>query len=243
MSADNQRATYKRPALEFKSNSFSVPVLVLASNDISVIAEQLKVKTQQAPEFFKNSPLILDVQEITQQKLELSLTELLATVKQLALVPIGLRGGSAGMNEIALKQGIAVFSIHHNSNTGTPKPKKIPAEKLDDTETPSATKIVTHPVRSGQQVYAKGDLIILSSVSAGAEVMADGNIHIYGTLRGKVLAGIHGDTNSRIFCSNLQAELVAIAGNYQTSEELSPSVCNKPVQVYLKDKAIIIEKI
>ncbi|MBL4867498.1 MAG: septum site-determining protein MinC [Pseudomonadales bacterium] len=109
----------------------------------------------------------------------------------------------------------------------------------------TASKIVAKPVRSGQQVYAPGgDLIILAPVSAGAEVLADGNIHVYGPLRGRALAGVKGNTDARIFCHSLEAELISIAGHYKVSEDLrSQPLWKQPMQARLQSKHLIIEKI
>jgi septum site-determining protein MinC len=103
--------------------------------------------------------------------------------------------------------------------------------------------LITQPVRSGQRVYAHGDLIIMATVSPGAEILAEGNIHVYGSLRGRALAGVQGNPNARIFCSDLQAELISIAGNYKVSEDLKDDSRNKPVQVYLQDHTLIIKDI
>jgi septum site-determining protein MinC len=109
---------------------------------------------------------------------------------------------------------------------------------------PVAAETITRPIRSGQRRHKRdGDLIILAQVSEGAEVMADGNIHIYGTLRGRALAGVHGDTSARIYCQNLQAELVAIAGHYRVSEDIDDAFKNHPVQIYLSGQYLIIEKL
>ena len=104
--------------------------------------------------------------------------------------------------------------------------------------------MITHPVRSGQRIYAAGgDLIVVASVSSGAELLADGNIHVYGALRGRALAGVTGDTSRRIFCYDLQAELVAIAGRYRVSEDIAPSTRGRPVQVLLQDRTLCIDEL
>lgn len=106
------------------------------------------------------------------------------------------------------------------------------------------SKVIHQPVRSGQQVYAPdGDLIVLASVSAGAEILADGNIHVYGTLRGRALAGVKGDTQARIFCHSMAAELVSVAGQYKISEDIDRSVLGKPTQVYLDKDALRFKEI
>lgn len=99
-------------------------------------------------------------------------------------------------------------------------------------------KVILNPVRSGQQVYAKGDLIILAPVSAGAEILADGNIHVYSTLRGRALAGVQGDKSARIFCSALQAELISIAGHYKLQENIPTQT--SPVQIFIEDDQLQI---
>lgn len=106
------------------------------------------------------------------------------------------------------------------------------------------SKLITHPVRSGQQIYAKeADLVIVSQVSPGAEVIADGNIHIYGALRGRALAGVNGDTNVRIFCRSLEAELVSIAGQYMLNEDLRNHYWEMPVQALIKEGVLHIDLI
>lgn len=108
----------------------------------------------------------------------------------------------------------------------------------------AGSRMITRPVRSGQRVYAPvGDLVILSQVSSGAEVLAAGNIHVYGALRGRALAGVKGNRECRIFCHDLQAELVSVAGNYRISEHIEDSKRGKPVQIYLKDDALIIDEL
>ena len=102
--------------------------------------------------------------------------------------------------------------------------------------------MITRPVRSGQQAYARGgDLIVLGLTSAGAEVIADGNIHVYGPLRGRALAGACGDDGARIFCRSLEADLVSIAGNWQVRDDMPDNLIGKPAQISLKDERLIIE--
>jgi septum site-determining protein MinC len=102
-------------------------------------------------------------------------------------------------------------------------------------------RIISQPVRSGQQVFAaEGDLVILAPVQPGAEVMAAGNIHVYGPLRGRALAGVNGDENARIFCQSLEAELVSIAGHYKISEDLQGSGWKSAVQLQLRDDLMVV---
>ncbi len=245
MSTDSQQHTHHSAALEFKSSTFSVPVLVLASNDRVIIEQQLQEKVQRAPEFFKNSPLVLDLQELNKRESDINVSELVHLIRKLELLPIGLRGGTAEQNQQALELGIPVHS-GHNVTAASETPKQ-PQAKADVAPEPqvfaTATTLITLPVRSGQRIYAEGDLVILAQVSAGAEILAEGNIHVYGSLRGRALAGVLGNTAARIFCSDLQAELISIAGNYKVSEDLNGTVLNQPVQIYLQNHALVIKAI
>jgi septum site-determining protein MinC len=122
--------------------------------------------------------------------------------------------------------------------SSAPDIKVVIEEKL--VQRPS--KIIDRPIRSGQQVYAEGaDLIVLSQVSEGAEVLADGNIHIYGALRGRALAGVRGDEQARIFCRQMEAELVSIAGNFLLSDSLDSSLKKASVQVSLQDETLSVD--
>ena len=105
-----------------------------------------------------------------------------------------------------------------------------------------ANKLVPVPVRSGQLIYAeRGDLIVVGSVASGAELIASGNIHVYGRMRGRAMAGVDGNENARIFCQNLDAELLAIAGLYRTNEHLEEHLRRKAVQVFLRDQNLCVE--
>lgn len=118
------------------------------------------------------------------------------------------------------------------------EPKKTFDEPTPQASTAAGNQVIQHSVRSGQRIYAKGDLTIVGAVSPGAEVIADGNVHVYGTLRGRAIAGAQGDEKCRIFCQKLDAELIAIAGNYKQLEEISDEYRNKSVQISLDNEKI-----
>jgi septum site-determining protein MinC len=218
--------------------------LVLASNDIFTIGQQLQEKIHQAPEFFKNSPLVFDLQELNKYDVDINVAKLTRAIRKLGLLPIGIRGGSPQQNQQALDLGIPVHTGH---NTVAPK-QQAPEPEIDLEPEPQGgavimSKLVTHPVRSGQRIYANGDLIILAQVSAGAEILAEGNIHVYGSLRGRAFAGVQGNAEARIFCADLQAELISIAGIYKVYEDLNGAVLNQPVQIYLQNNSLVIKEI
>ncbi len=251
MSTDTELPIYPKHVIEFKSSSFSVPVLVVHSTEKKQIQHQLKEKIAQAPEFFKNSPLVIDLKNCSDSEEQAfdvaSLIEFLHSEK---LFPIGISNANEELNKIALEYKIPQHILHGSQTEAhtTSHTQKTTTEIASDNSANTSSdaienKLITHPIRSGQRIYVKGDLTILSHVSAGAEVMAEGNIHVYGALRGKALAGVQGDTKSRIFCSALQAELVSIAGHYKISEELDSVDQHQPAQVFLKDQALIINNI
>jgi septum site-determining protein MinC len=254
MQTDSQKTPYNPPVLEFKSSTFSVPVLVLSGNDLEIIEQQLQAKIQLAPEFFKNSPLVIDLQELNKHNIEIDLGQLVELIRRLGILPVGMRGGNVQQNIQVMSLGIPVYSISSSTvSTGSSTQKTIippPVAEVKketsapETSTPSSeTTLITQPVRSGQRIYASGDLVVVAQVSAGAEIMAEGNIHVYNVLRGRALAGVQGNLEARIFCSDLQAELISIAGTYKISEDLDETVRGKPVQVYLQNDNLKIQDI
>lgn len=239
----------QKVALEFKSASLTVPVLSLASNDLTQIEQQLQEKVGQAPEFFRNSPLLLDLQKLNAQNLAVDMAAIIPLVREQGFLPIGIRGGNESQNQQALEMSLPVHSLHSTNPVASTKPAAktlaVPvAEEQPQASHPSVeNKLISQPVRSGQRVYAKGDLIITATVSAGAEIIAEGNIHVYGSLRGRALAGVLGDVHSRIFCSDLQAELISIAGIYQLSDDIRKHSPHKPVQISLDSQTLVIKDI
>ena len=251
MSQDSKKTAKLANTLEFKTSTFSVPVLLVATDDLSLFEKQLVQKINQAPEFFKNSPLVLDLQEINIQNHKVDLNALVAVIRKAGLLIVGIRAGNDLQNKQALEIGIPVYPAQdRESVVEVKKPirvqvvkAQVPTSTRPDIKESVPTTIITHPIRSGQRIYAAGDLIVMAQVSAGAEIIAEGNIHVYSSLRGRALAGVQGDIEARIFCFDLQAELISIAGNYKVSEDLSVSVRNKPVQIYLQDGSLIIKDI
>lgn len=260
MSIESSSNFSKKSAIEFKSSSFTVPALLLNSNDLGDVVEKLQQKLQQAPEFFKNSPVLLDIQALNTQGSNVDIANLIKLIRSNALIPVALRGGTFEQNQAAIKMGVPIQSVHTASHDQDKSPAPAqgvevvsaiippvtapPATETREEESSGAeTTLITTPIRSGQRVYASGDLVILAQVSAGAEIMAEGNIHVYGSLRGRALAGVQGNPEARIFCFDLQAELISIAGNYKVNDDLDKSIQHKPVQIYLQDHALIIKEL
>jgi septum site-determining protein MinC len=243
MAENSQNQTSPSGAIELKSGSITLPILKVLTHSLVDIASQLDDKLGKAPEFFRNAPIIIDLGDLAEdRKHKLDFSALLKLIHDMALAPVGMRGGNAEQQKAAQEERLAVLadvktepSQGSTAKTGEnkrPMPRPIAV----------STKIIDQPVRSGQRIYASGgDLIVMAQVSPGAEIMADGNIHVYGSLKGRALAGVQGNQAARIFCSDLQAQLVAIGGNYRTSESDDLSIRGKLVQIYLKDDALIID--
>lgn len=216
-------------AFQLKGSVLTVSVLQILTFDHSSIAAQLEELVKKNPNFFQHMPIVIDLQKIYSFDTDLDFTAINALLRQNNLVPVGVINANSKHIAAATEAG---FGILPNLKTTSPAPKA--------TKKTERSKVITTPVRSGQQIYAKNtDLIILSSVSNGAEILADGNIHVYGTLRGRAIAGASGDTNTRIFCHKLEAELVSIAGYYKLQEDLAAYEHLAPVQVFMEDEQLV----
>jgi len=209
------------PVFQLKGSMLAITVLELAQNDLERLDQQLAVKVEQAPDFFNNTPLVLALDKLPAD-CNLDLPALIALCRKHGLRTLALRAGDAQIIEVAGALDLPVLppsGAKERKLDLTSKASVEPTKPAEPTYRP--TRVVTTPIRGGQQVYAKdGDLIVLAAVSPGAELLADGNIHVYGPLRGRALAGIKGDTSARIFCQQLAAEMVSIAGHYKVAEDL-----------------------
>mgnify|MGYP000515239406 CR=1 FL=1 len=225
-------------AFEFKSSIVTVPVIHLFNGDSIRFSEQLQEKVNLAPGFFKHSSVLIDLQDVEEQSIDLD--AIVKIIQQASMLVIGIRSGSKEQQQAAKDLSLPLFDKHTETpvtNTTIPEAATLPTPAVCE------NLLITQPVRSGQRIYAKGDIIITAPVSPGAELLAEGNIHIYNVLRGRALAGVLGDESALIFCSNLQAELISIAGNYRISEDIDDTLRKSPVQIHLDQNALIIENI
>lgn len=219
---------------ELKGSLFTLTVLRLFQTDRTVIESHLAEKIKQAPGFFNNTPVVIDLEGLADSKEMLDFKELYELLRKYGMAPVGVRNTTPKQHAAARRAGLPILPDNRAAN-GVKKPEL--AEP-----TPARTRLIAHSVRSGQEVYAAdGDLIVLGAVSAGADVVADGNIHVYGPLRGRALAGVKGDVETWIFCQSLEAQLVSIAGRYQRYDDLDPSKLGKAVQVHFREEQLIIE--
>lgn len=241
-------------ALQFKGKMFSLAVLQIQCEDLEAIEIQLVRLIAQAPKMFHYAPIVIDLESANQHEIKVSLSPLCKLLKQHLVIPVGILGGTPTQQQAAAKAGLALFPASKNSQTGTSTPEVAPKAVAKTTKTAasptttkpaaSTAKVIHQPIRSGQQIYAKDtDLIVLASVSHGAEIIADGNIHVYGALHGRAIAGANGDTDARIFCSKLDAELVSIAGIYSLSDDYVAKKSDTPKQIFLENDRLLITEL
>ena len=209
------------PVFQLKGSMLAITVLELTQNDPERLDRQLAKKVEQAPDFFNNTPLVLALDKLPAD-CDLDLPALIALCRKHGLRTLALRAGHPAVVEAAGALDLPVLppsgAKERKLDLAT-KSSAAQAKPAEPAYRPS--RVVTTPIRGGQQIYAQGgDLIVLAPVSPGAELLADGNIHVYGPLRGRALAGIKGDPGARIFCQQLAAEMVSIAGQYKVAEDL-----------------------
>lgn len=226
------------PAFELKGRMMALSVLRVLTADLDVLCEQLDAKIAAAPDLFQNFPVLLDFEALPGDcQAAFDIARMDRLLRERSFVPVGIRGAGDVLTGIAVGVGIGVISAGTAPEPARRKPAKDVAGAAR-----AANLLIKEPIRSGQQVYAKGgDLIVLATVSPGAEILADGNIHIYGSLRGRALAGVKGNTDARIFCRNLDAELISVAGHYRVSEKIHDAERAHPVQVFLSGDNLVIE--
>ena len=236
----------KPSAFQLKGSLFTLTVMHLLSTDFEIFKTQLTTLIKQTPKFFHHIPMVLDLQKIQDVPAEqIDFSALVDYLRQHTIIPVGVRGGSATQHSAATLAGLAILpntkaeTTDHQNNKNESVYLKPATSKTINSATTVNTKIITQPVRSGQQIYARqSDLVILAPVSPGAELLADGNIHVYAPLRGRALAGVNGNTQARIFCQNLDAELISIAGHYWVSEDIHKNPIKENVHIYLENERL-----
>jgi septum site-determining protein MinC len=252
----NAMSLNKSPYFELRSGSVDTLMFVVKTTDLDALKSELTRRFEATPEFFAGDVVAIDLRRLGEGE-RIPLAEIAHLLDSVRMRPLGIvaaphqtgwaadaglplleardrRGGGAKADD---RQADEVKQAERAAS------QPLPAAEAPGRQTPSAqTLVVDRPLRSGQQVYAKGDLIVLGLVSHGAEVIAEGNIHIYAPLRGRALAGVHGNHGARIFCTCLEPELISIAGIYRTTENPLPAdVLGKSVQIRLAEEKLIIE--
>lgn len=240
---------------QLRGGTFALLVLRLNDPKDPTLFQLLADKIAQAPNFFRHAPVVIDLVNLADAP-AFNMAELGRRLRQHQLVPIGVQSGTEEQNRAAVNAGWCIFPEGREAPLReAPRSAPVTAAQAPEVTPPAAepeveegdasgspARLVTQPVRSGRQVYAHaGDLIVMSSISPGAELLADGHIHVYGALRGRALAGVSGDVTARIFCRSLEAELVSVAGFWRVREDIPEAIIGKPAQIFLEGDRIAIE--
>ena len=254
------RSKDRAPAvLELRSASMTLVVVALKTTDMVAIEREMTARFADTPEMFNHDPVVIDIAQAEGDPLALDYAALATLLRRFKMVPAAVRGGSpeqmaaaaeAGLGEAPDAPPAAARASAPAPAVAAPAPVEAVAEPVAEPVPTApvppaavATLIVDKPLRSGQQVYARGgDLVVLAAVNFGAEVIADGSIHVYAPLRGKAIAGARGNTEARIFSTCMEPELISIAGTYRTTDSPLPdSVIGKPAQIRLDGERLVFE--
>ena len=258
-----------RRGFDLRSASLTLVSVALKTLDLDLLARELDALAADSPGLFDREPVVLDLAAVRDGADVLPGEALLSLLRSHELLPVAARGGNAaqmaalqalGLNEAEGGGRAAAAPPARPAAPEPASPSAAPtvAESLPDPEAapapeaqpapppaalPIATRVIDKPLRSGQQVYARaGDLVVLAAVSFGAEVIADGSIHVYGPLRGRAVAGAHGDTSARIYSTCMEPQLISIAGTYLTTDTpLADEVRGKPACAWLDEGRLRIE--
>ena len=255
MSAASQNANYEL-AGDLKIGQVGIANLRVRTLDVARLGVEMRDRVARAPKLFERAAVIVDFGGLPGTPDVDTARALLDALRAAGAIPVALAWGSSDNEKLAVALGLpllAKFRAQYESPAGDAAPPAPRAAAPAPAPTPERAAapapaaagepgmLHTAPIRSGQQIYAEQrDLTVLGTVGAGAEVIADGSIHIYGALRGRALAGARDNPKARIFCREFHAELVAIAGHYQVMEDIPADVRGKPAQVWLDNGQIHI---
>ncbi len=224
--------------VEIKGEMTLLNVLQLTSPQLGKVRLALQQKRDSMPQLFEGSPLIVDCAGLGEHCNVLDMTALRELVVEQGFIPLGLRHVPEDCHETAKVAGWAILRDGRNPSAAT-RVERVTTKTQEVTA--KRVEVIDRPVRSGQQVYhPDSDIVVLQHTSAGSEILAGGSVHVYGSLRGRVLAGILGDTSARIFCQKLEAELVAIAGNYRLLDDIDTNLKGQPAMVWLEGEKLKI---
>ena len=235
---------------ELKIGQVGIANLRVRDWDVPALVAEMRERVERAPRLFERAAVVVDVGSLSRCPPAAEMRELLQGLHSAGVHPVALGFGTTEIERLSIELELpllAKFRAQYEPRDSAPPPAEpqraapttAPAEPQPAAEprraaAPSA--VIVQPLRSGQQHYAQGgDLTVCATISAGAEVIADGSIHVYGALRGRALAGAQGDEGARIFCREFHAELVAIAGQYKVLDDLPEGVRGRPAQVWLEN--------
>ncbi len=249
------------PVADIKFGQVGIANLRLKRLDAEELQRELAEKVQHAPNLFSHAPVVVDLSHLPALPDLETVRDLFARIREAGMSPVGLSYGTSENEQLARALDVPLFAKFRaaferssgaeadaapapraRAKASAPEPAPGPAE----TPPPAVVTGLVHdkPVRSGQQVYARGrDLILTKLVANGAEVIADGSIHVYGALRGRALAGAQGEASARIYCQEFHAELVSIAGQYRVFETMPDELRGQRVQAWLDGDKLMVQKL
>ena len=231
-------------AFELKGRMATLTVLQVLTTDPDALLVQLDARLARAPGFFDGMPLVIAPDEAVELDSG-TLQALVAGLRDRGLLPVAaadLPVSTAAAAGLGVLRNLGAAGAVTAQAPAERRERSAASGSLSGAPAGGPARLVTQPVRSGQQIYARGgDLVVAGAVSAGAELMADGHVHVYGTLRGRALAGVQGDVNARIFCQSLQAELVAIAGHYRLSEQIDAALRGAAAMIRLDGDELAVD--
>lgn len=244
---------------DLKIGQVGIANLRIRNLDVPRLVDEMRGRVQRAPKLFARAAVVIDFGGLSQAPDVDTARQLIEGLREAGVLPVALAYGTSEIERLSEQLGLPLLAKFRASYerdgevepapapAPPPRTKQEPAPRTEPTPAPAAAVptapglIHSTPVRSGQQVYAANrDLSVLANIGAGAEVMADGSIHIYGPLRGRALAGAQGWAQARIFCREFHAELVAIAGHYKVLEDIPKELRGKPVQIWLEGEDLKI---
>jgi septum site-determining protein MinC len=239
--------------LELKSAALTLIAVVLRTTDLAALARELDARVAHTPGLFEHEPVVIDLGAVRDEAEPIDFAALIALLRSYELLPIAAKRGSAEQMAAARIEGLIeapegapAAAVPARATARPPVADVVLTEVIREVPVPvpaATTLVVDKPLRSGQQVYARGgDLVVMAAVSFGAEVIADGHIHVYAPLRGRAIAGARGNGEARIFSTCMEPQLVAIAGTYRTLEaDPAAEVYGKAAQVRLHGDKLVVE--
>lgn len=253
-------ARHERQAFALKGTMPAITMLCLRTADVNAIERQLADHISQMPQFFLHVPVMIELESLGDAPIDLG--ALAQVLRKHHLVPIAVRNPTDTQREQAVAAGFGVLQTalvrpprhapppEANAPAAPDRPMGASARRPRDAapdpagEPPLVGLTVRHPVRSGQVVHAPhGDLVVLAPVSSGAELIADGNIHVYAPLRGRALAGAHNNPDASIFCMSLEAEFVSIAGRYLMADEIPEEHRGRPARISVQQDGLVVARL
>ena len=243
---------------EVRVGQVALTQIRLRSIDPEAIRRELSARIAAAPQFFQRTAVCIDLSKLDDAPSAEELQAVLSAIRDTGFLPVGVVQGAESVDELARSLDLPVIpqwrappkpalgALLRDLGPSAKPAASPPPTAAAPAEPPQPTVALLHdqPVRSGQRIYARNrDLIVTSAVGAGAEVMADGCVHIYGSLRGRALAGARGDKTARVFCQEFHAELVSIAGVFRVFETIPPELAGKPVKAWLAGDDLLFTRI